>query len=67
MMRVGRQAVSGLELMSLDETIERYRAVTLDDIQRLAERILGNRPTLAVISPEEPVKLEESLSQLLVK
>ena len=65
MMRLGRNAVSGVPLYSLDETIERYRSVTMADTQRVAERVLTGSPTLAVISPREAATLEGVLSGLL--
>ena len=65
MLRLGKNAISGLELYSLDELIARYRAVSLDDIQRVAERVLGLRPTVAIISPRAKAEVIGSLAPLL--
>jgi predicted Zn-dependent peptidase len=51
MTRIGANAVQDLEIHSLEETIERYRSVSLVDIQRVAERVLRQEPTIAIISP----------------
>jgi predicted Zn-dependent peptidase len=65
MLRLGKSAISGLELLSLDEIIERYRAVTLTDIHRVAHRVFEQAPTLALISPRSVDELEISLTSLL--
>ncbi|MDR2714685.1 MAG: insulinase family protein [Coriobacteriales bacterium] len=51
MVRLGRNQVNGLKHLSIDELIERYRAVGLEDIKRVAERVFAQEPTVAVISP----------------
>jgi len=53
MIRLGKSAINGLELLSLEQWIERYRSVTLDDIRRVAERLLSQKPSIAVVSPLE--------------
>jgi len=65
MIRLGRNAVCDQEILSLNEIIERLRAVTLNDVQRVAERILRATPTLAVISPLATAGLQAELNQLL--
>ncbi|MCL2530286.1 MAG: insulinase family protein [Coriobacteriia bacterium] len=62
MLRLGSNAVQDLEILSLDEGIARYRAVTLDDIKRVAEQVLSQPPTVAVISPLGAAELETALS-----
>ncbi|MCL2757461.1 MAG: insulinase family protein, partial [Coriobacteriia bacterium] len=57
MMRLGRNHINGLGILSLDEIICRYRAVTRDDILRVAERVLSLPPTVAVISPLEQAEV----------
>jgi predicted Zn-dependent peptidase len=64
MLRLGRNAVNGLEVLSPDETIARYRAVTSEDILRVAQRVLNQPVTLAVISPEDPDTLKAKLAFL---
>jgi predicted Zn-dependent peptidase len=51
MVELGAHAVQALELRSLEQHIASYRAVSLTDIQRVAERVLTQPATLAVISP----------------
>jgi len=62
MFRLGSNAVQELEILSLDEGISRYRAVTLDDISRVAEQVLTVPPTVAVISPLGETDLQEVLA-----
>ncbi|MDR2672872.1 MAG: insulinase family protein [Coriobacteriales bacterium] len=59
MIKLGSHAVQGLELLSLEETIDRYRAVEPTDIQRVAKRVLSAQPTIAVISPLGKKELSE--------
>jgi predicted Zn-dependent peptidase len=54
MMRLGRAEVTGNEVLSATDVIERTNAVTLDDIKRVAQRVLTATTTLAVIGPFEP-------------
>jgi len=62
MLRIGSNAVQDLEILSLDEGISRYRAVTLEDIQRVAAQILSVPPTVAVISPLGETELQAILT-----
>jgi predicted Zn-dependent peptidase len=64
MLRLGKSAISETELLSLDELIARYRAVSLDDIQRVAARVLDQMPTIAIISPRAEQEVESSLVSL---
>ncbi|MCD8199892.1 MAG: insulinase family protein [Coriobacteriaceae bacterium] len=61
MSRLGKQAVSGLPIKSLDESLDEYRAVTLDDVKQAAEELLAQQPTIAVISPYPQDKIEEMI------
>jgi predicted Zn-dependent peptidase len=65
MLRLGKSAISESEMLSLDELVARYRAVTLDDIERVASRVLGQRATVAIISPREQLELEGVLAPLI--
>ncbi|MHB1476576.1 MAG: M16 family metallopeptidase, partial [Coriobacteriia bacterium] len=51
MTRLGKTQVTGTELLSLDEIIERLDSVTLDVLDRLAGQIFATNRTLAVIAP----------------
>jgi predicted Zn-dependent peptidase len=65
MLRLGKSAISETEMLSLDEVIARYRAVELADIARVAERVLAQEPTVAIISPREEAEAESALTALL--
>jgi predicted Zn-dependent peptidase len=64
MIKLGKNAVNGLELLSLDETLARYRAVSLDDVARVIKRVLSEAPVIAVISPQGPDQFSEFVSSL---
>jgi predicted Zn-dependent peptidase len=49
--RLGKSEVTGGELLSLDEIVERLDAVTTDDVLRLARELLAGERTLAMIAP----------------
>jgi len=51
MTRLGKNAVTGGELLSVDEIVERVDAVSLDDIRRVAARVLTGDRVLAMIGP----------------
>jgi predicted Zn-dependent peptidase len=51
MVRLGRSELAGLEILSIDELIARYEAVTLDDVLRVARNTIGGARTLAVVGP----------------
>jgi len=49
MMRLGRSILSGEEVLTIDEAIERIDAVTADDIQRVARTYFAGKPTISII------------------
>ena len=51
MTRLGKNAVTGGELLSMDEAIERINAVDLDATTRVARNLLGGERVLAMIGP----------------
>lgn len=57
MSRLGKKAVMDMEAESMDEVIEAYRKVTLDDVARVANDIYNRKPTLAIISPHSEDEL----------
>jgi predicted Zn-dependent peptidase len=65
MLRLGRNAVSDIDLLSLDEVIEKYRKVTLADITQVAERVLSLKPSIAVISPLREKEVSKTLAEVL--
>jgi len=65
MITLGRFLVLDQELLTLDQIIELYRAVTLDDINRVVQRFYHEPPTLAVISPAQTDQLQVELAKLI--
>jgi predicted Zn-dependent peptidase len=61
MMRLGGAEAGGIELLSIDELLERYGSVTLDDALRVAKATLGGRRTLAVVGPHTAEEMEALL------
>nr|WP_240731964.1 insulinase family protein [Egibacter rhizosphaerae] len=56
MSRLGKALVTGVPLLSLDETIAAVEAVTHDDVQALADELLGASGTAALVGPDEAVR-----------
>ena len=65
MIRLGSTYTNGIEYLTLDEVIDAYRTVTLDDIARVAERVLAADTTVAVISPYKTDALQAELTDLI--
>jgi len=61
MMRLGGAEVGGRELLSIDEVLERYAAVTLADVHRVAIETLGGPRTLAVVGPHTTEEIDALL------
>jgi predicted Zn-dependent peptidase len=62
MTRLGKAEITGTELLTMDETLARYEAVTVDDVREVAAAVLGQGPsTLAVVGPFESKGFEEYL------
>ncbi len=51
MSRLGKSEIAHGEILSVDETLERIDAVTIEDARRVAERVLNQPMGLAVIGP----------------
>lgn len=62
MMRLGKMAVSGLPFLSVDETLERYGAVSRDDVARAAAHLFAAQPTLGVVSSYTADEVEGMLA-----
>ena len=62
MTRLGRLVTSGRPLVSIDETLEKYRAVTLDEINEAAKVLFAQKPSIAIVSPYEQEEVERMLS-----
>ena len=61
MTRLGRMAVSGLPFLSVDETLERYRAVSRDDVARAAAHLFEQEPTVSVVGAHTVHEIEGML------
>ena len=62
MTRLGKNEVTGGEILSADEIMERFNAVTMDDIKRVSAEVLSAEKVLAVIGPFTAEKLEHLLA-----
>jgi predicted Zn-dependent peptidase len=62
MMRLGGAEAGSLELLSIDEVMEHYGAVSLADVHRVAKATLGGPRTLVVVGPHT----ESEMGTLLV-
>jgi predicted Zn-dependent peptidase len=51
MSRLGKSEIAHGEILSVDETLERIDAVTIEDARRIADRVLTRPMGLAVIGP----------------
>jgi len=62
MSRLGKSEVAHGEILTLDETLRRVDAVTLDGAHAIAERVLSQPMTLAVVGPTSMKGLREAAS-----
>jgi predicted Zn-dependent peptidase len=63
--RLGSQVATGARLHTVDEVLARIEAVTLDDVRRVAERVLQRPRDLAVVGPfaeEESARFADALA-----
>jgi len=51
MVRMGRAEVTDTEVLSADDVIARLNAVTMDDLKRVAARVLSAPTTVAIVGP----------------
>jgi predicted Zn-dependent peptidase len=61
MTRLGKNEVTGGEILSADDVVERFDAVTMDDLKRVSAEVLSADKVLAVIGPFEPSDLDDVL------
>lgn len=61
MSRLGRLSVLGLPIDSVDEALEKYRNVTIEEVNAAARELLTKHMTLAVVSPYEQSEIERML------
>jgi predicted Zn-dependent peptidase len=58
MTRLGKNEVTGGEILSMDEVVERVDSLTAADVRRVAEEVLSAEKVLAVIGPFSEGDLE---------
>jgi predicted Zn-dependent peptidase len=51
MRRLGKAEVTGAEILSTDEVIDRFHSVTSEDVARIAQKVLLAPKVLSVVSP----------------
>jgi predicted Zn-dependent peptidase len=51
MTRLGKQVATGTDIVTVDEALQRIAAVELDDVRRVAGRVLGQPRDLAIVGP----------------
>jgi predicted Zn-dependent peptidase len=56
MTRIGKSELVPSELLSIDASLDRINAVTLDDVHAAARDVLAAAPTLAVVGPGKALK-----------
>jgi predicted Zn-dependent peptidase len=64
MSRIGKSVLVHGDVISLDEVLARYRAVTRADVQRVVERVLGpGERSVAVVGPQSRKQVEATLER----
>jgi len=61
MSRLGKSEIAHGEILTVQESLQRLNAVTLDDARRVAERVLSQPMTLTVLGPLGPKAFEGAL------
>jgi len=57
MVRMGRAEITGTEVLSADDVIQRLNAVTMEDLQRVASRVLSSPTTIAIVGPYDEAEV----------
>jgi predicted Zn-dependent peptidase len=65
MVRLGRAETLGSKHESPEELVQHYRVVSCENVKEIAERMLMQDPTVAVISPLEPEEVRAVVSKEL--
>jgi predicted Zn-dependent peptidase len=64
MVRIGRAEVTDTEVLSAEDVIERLNAVSMDDVKRVALRVLTAPTTLAIVGPFDEAAVTAFASQV---
>jgi predicted Zn-dependent peptidase len=62
MIRLGRDELTGMEHLSVDEKLKRIEAVTVSEVQEVAETVLSGPKVIGAVGPFEDVEFEEFLT-----
>jgi predicted Zn-dependent peptidase len=62
MSRLGKGEIAQGEVISVDETLERLDAVTMDDVAQVAAEVLGQPLSLGAVGPFEVGELESAVA-----
>jgi predicted Zn-dependent peptidase len=62
MSRLGKSEIAMGEILTVDETLRRLKAVTLDDARRVAMQVLSQPMTLTVLGPSGAAAFRGALS-----
>ncbi|HEV8565449.1 MAG TPA: pitrilysin family protein [Actinomycetota bacterium] len=62
MSRIGKSEIAHGEILTVDQSLRRIEAVTLEDARRVAKRVLSQPMTLTVLGPFGARDLKESLA-----
>jgi predicted Zn-dependent peptidase len=62
MSRLGKSEIAHGEILTVNESLRRIQAVTLDDARRVAKRVLSQPMTLAALGPFAPKAFANALS-----
>ncbi len=65
MTRMGRAMVTERPLLSIDEIIEKYREVSLEDVDRVTHRVLDEKPVIAVVSSANDTEIYAALDGIV--
>ena len=62
MVRLGRDELTGMEHLSVDEKIEHIEAVTPAEVHTVAETVLSGPKVIGAVGPFDGVQFEEFLT-----
>jgi len=62
MIRLGRDELTHMEHLSVDEKLRRIEAVTVTEVQEVAETVLSGTKVIGAVGPFEDVEFEEFLT-----